>query len=149
MNSQSGKTGSGSSGGVRGQITDLAQTAKTQAASALQPIAKNAKSMAEEQKQRGASRIDSIARAVHDAADEIGDEVPQAASYVHSAAGKLEKASSLLRDNSVEELMQMATEFAQERPIVFVSGAVATGFLLARLLRSSTTAQFNEESEIE
>ena len=149
MNSQSGKTGTGASSRVLGQITDIAQSAKSQAASAIQPIAENARSMAEEQKQRGASRIDSIARAVHSAADDIGDEVPQAASYVHAAAGQLERASSLLRDNSVEDLMRLATEFAQERPIVFVSGAVATGFLLARLLRSSTTADFDEESETE
>jgi hypothetical protein len=122
---------------VKGQISEFAQSAKNQASAAIQPIANNARSMAEEQKARGAERIGSIAQAVHGAADEIAQEVPLAANYVHAAASKLDDASSLLRDSSVEDLLEMATEFAEERPYVFLGGAVAAGFVLMRLLRSS------------
>lgn len=144
LSTQSEKT-SGKSSGIGNQISEFAQNAKSQAASAIQPIANNARNMAEEQKERGATRIDGIARAVHSAAEEIAKEVPVAANYVHAAADRLERTSSLLRDNSVEDLMRMATDFAQERPLMFIGGAVASGFLLTRLLRSSVGAE--DESE--
>ena len=130
---------------VKAQISEFAQTAKEQAASAVAPIRDNARSFAEEQKQRGAGRIDSIAGAVHHAAEEIGREVPPAAEYVHAAADQLQRASRLLRENSVEDLVQMAVQLAEERPILFVSSTVAAGFLLTRFLRSSTAAY--DESE--
>lgn len=144
VSTQSEGTG-GKSSRIGNQISEFAQTAKSQAASAIQPIADNARSMAEEQKERGATRIDGIARAVHSAAEEISKEVPVAANYVHAAADRLERTSSLLRDNSVEELARMATDFAQERPYLFIGGAVASGFLLTRLLRSSV--ETDDESE--
>ena len=144
LNTQPESTG-GKSSRIGNQISEFAQTAKSQAASAIQPITDNARSMAEEQKERGATRIDGIARAVHNAAEEISKEVPVAANYVHAAADKLERTSSMLRDNSVEDLVKMATDFAQERPLVFIGGAVASGFLLTRLLRSSIDTE--DESE--
>ena len=133
------------SGRVKEQISGLAQTAKSQASAAIQPITKNAKSMAEEQKSRGAERIGSIAQAVHGAADEIAREIPFAGDYIHTVAGKLDDASSLLRDNSAEELGRMAVDFAEERPLVFIGGAVAAGFVVSRLLRSSVTLDEDEE----
>jgi ElaB/YqjD/DUF883 family membrane-anchored ribosome-binding protein len=144
MNTQSDST-DGKTSRIGSQISEFAQTAKSQAASAIEPIANNARSMAEEQKERGANRIDGIARAVHSAAEEISKEVPVAATYVHAAADRLERTSSLLRDNSVEDLARMATDFAQERPLLFIGGAVASGFLITRLLRSSAEAE--DESE--
>jgi ElaB/YqjD/DUF883 family membrane-anchored ribosome-binding protein len=110
----------------------------------MQPIANNARSMADEQKARGAERIGNIAQAVHMAADEIAKEVPLAANYVHSAADKLGNASRTLRDSSVDDLLRMTTDFAEERPYVFLGGAVAAGFMLMRLLRSSPVG--DEES---
>jgi len=123
---------------VKGQISEFAQTAKTQASAAIQPLTNNARSLAEEQKVRGAGRIGNMAQAFHSAADEMAQESPLAANYVHAAAKKLDETASLLRDNSVEELVQIATDFAEERPLIFISGAVAAGFVLSRLLRSST-----------
>jgi hypothetical protein len=123
---------------VKGQISEFAQTAKTQASAAIQPLTNNARSLAEEQKTRGAGRIGNVAQAFHSAADEMAQESPLAANYVHAAAKKLDETASLLRDNSVEDLMQIAADFAEERPLVFIGGAVAAGFALSRLLRSST-----------
>lgn len=135
--SHNAENGGSRSSRVKGHISEFAQSAKDQASAAIQPIADNARSMAEEQKTRGAERIGGIAQAIHGAADEIGKEVPLAANYVHAAANKLDSTSRLLQDNSVDDLMQMATDFAEERPYVFLGGAVAAGFVLMRLLRSS------------
>jgi ElaB/YqjD/DUF883 family membrane-anchored ribosome-binding protein len=144
MESQTTDDTSRRSSRVKGQISEFAQSAKNQASAAIQPIANNARSMAEEQKARGAERIGNLAQAIHGAADEIAQEVPLAANYVHTAAEKLDNASKLLREKSVEDLMDMATDFAEERPYVFLGGAVAAGFVLMRLLRSSPVG--DEES---
>src|ERR1043165_5986121 len=86
---------SGSRSRVKGQISEFAQSAKSQASAAIQPIANNARSLAEEQKQRGADRIDEIARAVHGAAEELSREVPMAGNYIHAAADKLDQTSRM------------------------------------------------------
>ena len=63
------------------------------------------------------------------------------------AADQLQRASRLLRENSVEDLLQMAVDLAEERPLVFTGGAVAVGFLLTRFLRSSTPSYDESEEE--
>lgn len=132
---------------IKAQISGFAESAKQQAASAVAPIRDNARSLAEEQKQRGATRIDTVAQAVHNAAEELGREIPPAAEYVHAAADQLQRASRLLRENSVEDLLEMAVDLAEERPLLFTGGAVAAGFLLTRFLRSSTPDYDESEEE--
>jgi len=141
-----GRRSEGDGDGLRDRISNLAQSAKDQATAAVAPLRDNARSVVEEQKERGASRIDSLAQAIHGAANELDGEIPQAATYVHAAAEQLERASSLLRDNSVEELIRKGTDLAEERPVVFVAGAMAIGFVLARLLRS-TPPGYDEEDD--
>ena len=126
---------------VRHAVAEAVETTKEQASAAAQPIADKTRDIAEEQKQTGAERIDGVARAVHDAADSIGKEVPQLAGYVHSGAEQLERASRLLRDNSVDDLLRMTNRLAHDRPLAFIGGSVAAGFILARFLKSSGTGQ--------
>jgi len=131
---------------IKAHLSGFAESAKQQAASAVAPIRDNARSLAEEQKQRGATRIDSLAEAIHNAAEELSDEIPPAAEYVHAAADQLQRASRMLRENTVEDLLQKALDLAEERPLVFTGGAVALGFLLTRFLRSSA-ADYEESEE--
>ncbi|HEX3431415.1 MAG TPA: hypothetical protein VHT03_11060 [Rhizomicrobium sp.] len=125
---------------ARDDAAEATRTAKDQISAAAQPIADKAREVAEEQKQSGADRIQGIARAVHGAADNIGKEVPQLAGYVHSGAEQLERASCLLRENSVDDLLKMTNRLAHDRPLAFIGGSVAAGFVLARFLKSSGSA---------
>jgi len=122
---------------VREGAAEVAQTAKEQISAAAEPIADKARGLAEEQKQSGAERIQGVARAVHSAADDIEKEIPQLAGYVHAGAQQLERASNLLRDNSVDDLWRMTNRLAHDRPLAFIGGSVAAGFVLARFLKSS------------
>lgn len=94
---------------------------------------------AEQRKREGAERIDGVARAIHGAAEQIGRDLPQAAGYIHDAAARLEVASSLVRDRSLEDLVGMVDDFARQRPAAFFGGSVLAGFLLSRFLKSSNT----------
>jgi hypothetical protein len=125
-----------------GRAREIASEASRQAAEKAgeiaQPLRRKARDIAEEQKAAGAERLGDVARAVHEAADNIGSQLPSpAADYIHQAASSLERASSKLRESSVEDLVRSVNEFAHRQPVVFFSAAVLTGFALSRFLKSS------------
>jgi hypothetical protein len=93
--------------------------------------------VAEEQKNAGAERIEAVGRAVHGAADQLGQEIPQAAPYIHSAAETLEGAASWLQGRSVDEFVTGLNRFARQQPAAAFAGSVLAGFALARFLKSS------------
>jgi ABC-type transporter Mla subunit MlaD len=144
MDSTSGSANASSSEESNGadttNLSELASNAAEQLQTAAQPLKEDARQLAEEQKERGADRIKTLAQAVHGAAEEIGKQVPQAAGYIHSGAEQLERASRMLRENSVDDLLQMTKRPAREQPLAFIGGSVAAGFVLARFLRSSSAA---------
>jgi len=105
---------------LRGQATDRARTA------------------AEQGKSRATETIDGLARAVHDAAGNLEQQVsPQVAQYAHRAADALDSLSSSLRNKSVDELVDDARSFARRSPAVAIGAAVAVGFALARFLKAT------------
>lgn len=129
------------------RAADAAQAVKNQLSDAAQPIADKARDAAEEQKRSGADRLQGVARAVHTAADDIGKQVPQLAGYVHSGAEQLDRASRLLRENSIDDLLQMTNRLAHDRPLAFIGGSVAAGFVLARFLKSSGASTVPGETQ--
>lgn len=103
-------------------------------------IAKEARSMAEQQKAAGAERVARLGQAVHGAADEIGRELPQAAQMIHSAAQGLESVSTALRERSFGELASELKSLTIRQPAAAFVGWVAAGFALSRFLKSSSSA---------
>ncbi len=93
---------------------------------------------ADEQKRAGAQRMDDIAQAVHRAADDIGNQMPAAAGYIHSAAARLESGAAALRDRSVGDLVSELSDLARREPAVLFGGAMLAGLALSRFLKSSS-----------
>ena len=106
--------------------------------SATESVKNRARQVAEEQKAAGAERIDAMGRAVHGAADELGKEIPGAASYIHAAADTLQGASERLRRRSVDDLLARLDRFARRRPATAFAGSVLAGLALSRFLKSSS-----------
>lgn len=104
-----------------------------------QRLAEEARSFAEGRKHEGAERIGGMAQAIHSAADRIERELPQAAVYIHDAAARLQEASAMVRERSLEDLVGMVDDFARRQPAAFFGGSVVAGFLLARFLKSSNS----------
>jgi len=115
---------------VRHTLKGTAETAKDEAVAA-----------ADQAKQERADQISGVGHAVHGAADELGQELPQVAGYIHSAADKLESASAALRERSVEDLMSDFNSFARRQPAAAFAGSVLAGFALSRLLKSSAARE--------
>jgi len=121
-------------------MSSTGETIKEQAAHVVEPAKDKVRHLAEEQKTAGADRLDAVARAVHDAADRLEPELPrQASGYIHEAAGGIERASAAIRERSIDDLLQIAANFARRQPVAFLAGAVLTGFALTRFLKSSAS----------
>lgn len=118
-------------------LSDNVQAAQEKITDVAASAANQAQDFAEQQKQGSADRIDEAATAVHRAADEIAKESPVAGRYMHAGATQIERVSRLLRENSLDELYRMTNRLAHDRPLAFIGGSVAAGFVLARVLRSS------------
>ena len=96
-----------------------------------------AEQLTERQKQAGASQFDVTANAVHDAADELEQQMPKAAEFVHAAASRIEEGASALRERSIGDLINTFTDFGKKEPLALFGGAVLAGFAISRFLKSS------------
>jgi hypothetical protein len=119
--------------------TDVQHTLKGMAGT----VKDEAVGAADRAKREGVDRVSGVGGAVHGAADELSQELPQVASYIHSAAEKLESASAALRERSVEDLMSDFNSFARRQPAAAFAGSVLAGFALSRLLKSSAARSEN------
>jgi hypothetical protein len=92
----------------------------------------------EQQKARGADTIRGLARAINAAAAEMQREAPLVARGTSAMLPARWKASrEALRGANVNDLVRAASELARSQPMLFLGGAVAAGFVLARFLKSS------------
>lgn len=121
------------------QTKHAALDAAEQAKQAAMQARDAASSIVQQQKDYGAEQMEGIARAAHGAADQLEEQLPMAASYVHDAAARLERASATLRERSIEELLGSISQFARTQPAVLFGGAVIAGFALSRFLKSSAS----------
>jgi hypothetical protein len=96
-----------------------------------------AEQIAEEQKQTGAGQIDEMAKAVHGAANELQDQMPKAAEFVHAAASRLEQGAGSLRERSINDLVSGFNDFGRKEPLALFGGAMVAGFAISRFLKSS------------
>lgn len=97
-----------------------------------------AEAVAEQQKQAGAGPADAMAKAVHSAADELQQQIPLAAEFVHAAAAQLEKGADALRTHSIGEFMSGFKDLGRKQPLALFGAAIAAGFAASRFLKSST-----------
>jgi len=113
------------------------QAVKEQASEFAANVGHELSKTADNQKTRGVEAIQSFARAISSAAAELDDKSPQLARSVHAAASKVEGLSQTLNNRSVDDLLKVATDLARSQPLLFIGGAVAAGFAMARFLKSS------------
>lgn len=96
----------------------------------------------EGQKRAAADRIGSIAGALREVGQKLDDsDESKLAEVTVGLAGELDQFANRLRDRELGMLLSDAKHLAQRRPELFVTGALAAGFLLGRFLRSSGRSQ--------
>ena len=97
-----------------------------------------AESLLEEQKRQIADRASGIAKALRSAAQPLDESQSRVvARYLDEAATQVDEFSRTMRERHWGELVADTEDFARRQPTWFVLGAVATGFVLGRLLWAS------------
>jgi hypothetical protein len=127
----------GAAGELQGEAAGVVQDVKAEGAAVVDAAQERATGFAEEQKEAGAEQADSLARAVHRAADELQGTSPQIARYVHEAASSVDHLARALRARSPGELIGGVEDLARRQPVAFFGAAVLAGFALARFAKSS------------
>ena len=97
-----------------------------------------AESLLEEQKRQIADRISGIGRALRSATQPLDESQSRViARYLEQGAAQVDSLSHRMRERHWGELVADTEDFARRQPTWFVLGAVATGFVLGRLLWAS------------
>lgn len=118
-------TGGGRPGSVVAEFVDAARSA--------------AESLLEEQKRQIADRVSGIAQALRSATQPLDESQNRIiARYLEQAAGQVESFTRRMHERRWNELVADTEAFARRQPTLFVLSAVATGFVVGRLLWAST-----------
>jgi hypothetical protein len=122
---------------------ELAEPLKDKALEIAEPLKDKALEVAKEQKDAGADQLRLLARAIRSASEAVQPDVPRVANYMKSLSGKLDRASSDIRESELDELGRSASDFAKRNPALVFGGAMLAGLALSRFLKSS---HFNSQN---
>ena len=111
--------------------------AQEKLADLAEPITDKVVETAKVQKDAGADQLGVVARAVHGAAQELENDMPGFASYIHNTGKWLEETASDMRNTNIEDLAAKLGSFAKRQPSLLFGGAILSGLALSRFLKSS------------
>lgn len=121
--------------------TDMAQDKFKEAASAAKNVATGAaerlQEQASEQQRSGADFVGKFAGNIRDAARLFEQDAPFAARGISSAADYVDDAADKIRNGSIRDLVDGATDFAKRQPAAFLGLSVLAGFAAVRFLKAS------------
>jgi hypothetical protein len=124
---------------VTERIKEKAGELKQQAKETAHDVRQRARSAVDEQKHVAVGRVEGIAHALRTASDELRDQgQTMVAEYSRYAAEGLESMAQSLDRREVGDFVDGIEQFARERPVAFLGGAMVAGFALARFMKSSS-----------
>lgn len=125
--------------GVSGQAQAAAEDLKQHTRDLADDAKARARAAANQQKDAAAERVHGFASALRSAADDLsGRDQRLTASCVEQAADSLERVSGAIQGKDLDELVGSVEDFARRQPVAFLGGAMLTGLVLARFMKSST-----------
>ena len=123
---------------VAGAARHTSDQAKQAASSLASDAAKQEKGLFNMQVTAGADMVDRVVEAARAAAESLDQNAPQLAGLVSNAADRAEEFSQVLRDQTVEDLIRMASDFTRKEPALVFGLVSLAGFLAFRVLTSSS-----------
>jgi ABC-type transporter Mla subunit MlaD len=128
-------------GDAASKVADAARQASGQAKQTAAALASDATEQAKGflnmQVTAGADMVEQVVESARAAAESLDQNAPQLAGLVRNAADRAEEFSQDLRDQTVEDLMRMASDFTRKRPALVFGLASLAGFLAFRVFKSS------------
>jgi ElaB/YqjD/DUF883 family membrane-anchored ribosome-binding protein len=131
-----------------GKAESLKEEAKVRAGRLLDDAKDRARSAIDQRKEGLAQDVGDFAHALRASASDLQEhDKNYVAHYVEQAASSVEQIADTLHRQDLKELMRHTEDFARRQPGLFIGGAVAAGFALARFLKSSAERRAVEERE--
>ncbi len=129
-------SGPGSSTGSRSEETR--ERARETASEVKDAAWQQARGQFEQQSGLAAEQTEKLAAVMRKMANEFDDQnQPAFSNYANNFARYSDSISHRLREKNLNALMDDAQNYSRRQPAMFVGGAIAAGFLMARFLRSS------------
>jgi len=99
--------------------------------------------MFDAQKDQVAEQMGGVARALQKSAEQVRQQDAQQLTgrVLEQAASGLDQLSELLRRNDSEAVLQRVSSLMRQQPVLFMSGAVAAGFVLSRLFKNASESE--------
>lgn len=101
-------------------------------AAAIQQV----ESVADDTKRAGLDQVQQLTGTAQKVADDLQGQAPMLADYIRDAAKQVDRMGEALRERTVGDLLNSATEFGRQQPMLFFAGAAIMGFALARFVKS-------------
>jgi len=127
----------GDSTPAKDRLAGATRRVRSQAEELFDAAKERAKGIAVEQKDAAAGQLGCVARGLREAAQSMRKESDFAGRYAEEAATRLESVSDELRQADLDQLVDRSERYARANPAIFLGGAVAVGFVLARFFKSS------------
>jgi hypothetical protein len=124
------------------KLQEAAETAKNVASDAVDQLQDKAR----EQQRSGADFVERFAGNIREAARAFEADAPFAARGINSAAEYVEDAAEKIRNGSLRDLVDNATDFARRQPAAFLGITVLAGFAAVRFFRASGGASSSQGS---
>ena len=98
-----------------------------------------ARSAVDQQKEAAVGGIEGVAHALRSASDDLRERgQPLAAEYSRQVADGLESLANWVSRRNIDDVTGGVEDFARQRPVAFIGGAMVAGFALARFMKSSS-----------
>src|SRR5690606_24855498 len=118
---------------------EKADELRRQAEQQAHGMRERALSAVDQQKDVAAQRIEGVAQALRSVSDQLRERgQPTIAEYSRHLAEGLESMAGSLSRRNIDDLVGGIENFARQRPIAFVGGAMVAGFAIARFMKSSS-----------
>lgn len=125
--------------GIRAEATRKASEIGEEVTKLASQAGGRARGLAEQGKTRAATGLESLAQAIDDSAGTVDDKLgKQYGDFARSAAGTVAGLAGKLEQQDLDELVAATRDFVKKSPAVAIGSAAVVGFMLARLLRSSS-----------
>lgn len=122
-----------------GQLSGAAQAQVTEATEKF-------KGLAGEQKELFATQIGGVADALQRVASDLESEGGASAQYARTIADGATRLSTTLRDNDVDDLVEIAQDFGRRQPAAFMGAAALLGFAASRFVLASAKRRDSDQA---
>lgn len=119
------------------------------AANKVEEARHRAEAGVQQNKERLANQIQSIAQAVQEGTRHLRDsDQSQVADYADKLGQQVERVSKYVRANDVQDLIRDVESIARRKPALFFGGAFAIGLIGGRFMRSSGRATSSSSTSV-